>query len=1030
MRHAILFPVLLVLVASASADAANQLLLSNEGNRMHRVDIDTIGHPKQLDDVLIQNASPGEQGGPGPTAEGGRDVNGIVCGLPDGSGRFVAGEDTGQPVVRPGWGIFDADANQVGKLAATYLEDASDDRVGEPFGCAFDSQGRLFTTVIGTQAFGSDNGQLILWFPPYDVFPGAPGTYPNGEVSTNFCKIDVTIPTASGLLIDDNDHVFVTSPAGLQVLEFSPPFPTGPDAAGGCGRTDPTGQPLADADRVDRSVFVQAFRAFSGIARAPDGNIYLSNVLGGHIEEYDDSGAFVRTIVPGSSPPPFNPQSLAVDADGSIFVSDLDLDENMEPGPDGRVWRVGFDPRGEPLAPEPVLTGLAFPDGLGVFDGDLQVDPAREWRTYAGSPARTFYNDRESILTPANAGLLRERWRFPTGAVVTGSPSVAVVDLPGEGPTQVVYFQSWDGFVYAVRLADGSEVWRFETDLQPGAGFPNAGSAHLGRRDGSDVVFIGAGETMYALDAVSGAEIWRFVAGTGCVDANGDPPGSCDYGDERNEIESSAGLAEGLLFFGMDVNDVALGKGGIYAVRVEDGGLAWFFDLQSGSTCRPDPGELVTRFDPYHGESELGLPAGFRSRPGCDFPAERIGCGDVWSSAALDEGRRQLFIASSNCDTDLDPATGEPPPPMPPNDEAILSLDLDGNLVWRWRPREVDNDDLAFGAVPNLFSIRDGETEIEVVGVGNKDGSYTVIDRDGVNERNGVAWDDPDPSGLPYWRTRVVDGGGLGGVVATAAVDPDRRRVFFGTAPGTDPTHPQRPTVHALDMDTGALVWDNGATADVDATFSPTSAIPGLVFTGATLSSRVRGFETEGDTGARVLRTSRLVVPSIGFGDAVASGAVVINGTLLVGVGIGFRGAVPGDPGNVVSYIPSPLVALCVPGAPGCPLPRWWLSDLDGDRDVDADDRDRFTAAFGSARGDAAFDDLADLDRDGAITWLDYQRWLEGLRAYQVAALSACGLLGVEPAAVCGLLWAVRWRRRRRRDATRGMGGGGESCGS
>ena len=51
---------------------------------------------------------------------------------------------------------------------------------------------------------------------------------------------------------------------------------------------------------------------------------------------------------------------------------------------------------------------------------------------------------------------------------------------------------------------------------------------------------------------------------------------------------------------------------------------------------------------------------------------------------------------------------------MPPYDEALVALDFDGNPAWRWRPREVDNDDLAFGATPNLFAIRDGKKTIDV----------------------------------------------------------------------------------------------------------------------------------------------------------------------------------------------------------------------------------------------------------------------------------------------------------------------------
>jgi hypothetical protein len=53
---------------------------------------------------------------------------------------------------------------------------------------------------------------------------------------------------------------------------------------------------------------------------------------------------------------------------------------------------------------------------------------------------------------------------------------------------------------------------------------------------------------------------------------------------------------------------------------------------------------------------------------------------------------------------DIDPSTPKPGSTMPPYDEAIFALDFAGNAVWRWRPLEVDPLDLAFGAVPNLFS--------------------------------------------------------------------------------------------------------------------------------------------------------------------------------------------------------------------------------------------------------------------------------------------------------------------------------------
>src|SRR5262249_2960498 len=159
------------------------------------------------------------------------------------------------------------------------------------------------------------------------------------------------------------------------------------------------------------------------------------------------------------------------------------------------------------------------------------------------------------------------------------------------------------------------------------------------------------------------------------------------------------------------------------------------------STCTPRDGDHVHRFDGYHSADELGLPQDFfASRAGCGFDRTGTACGNVWSSATIDEQRGLIYTASSNCDTDTDPTTPPPLPPlppMPPYDEALFALHLDGTPAWVWRPREVDNDDLAFGGVPNLFEIELAGKTRQVVGVGNKDGTYYVLDRDGVNQLTG-----------------------------------------------------------------------------------------------------------------------------------------------------------------------------------------------------------------------------------------------------------------------------------------------------
>jgi outer membrane protein assembly factor BamB len=542
---------------------------------------------------------------------------------------------------------------------------------------------------------------------------------------------------------------------------------------------------------------------------------------------------------------------------------------------------------------------------------------ATNWPTYAGGPHRLFFNPAETRITAANVTGLHVKWAVRTGAVVTASPAVVTLDLPGEGPTAVAFIASWDDDLYALRVRDGTILWQFAMADQPGASFPAAASAHVETIDGRPRVFIAGGETVYSIDAVTGREVWHFDAGTGCR-----TPGGCGFGGETNEVESSPIVAGGAVLFGMDINENGIaGKGGFYAVDVHDGHLLWYFDLETGATCRTAPGDDVRRFDGYHTESDLGLPLGFlATRPGCSFDRTGEGCTGVWSSAAVDEERGLLFFATSACTESGNTR---------PYEEAIVALRFDGIPAWRWKPRPVDAQDLDFGAVPNLFSISLGGTSHQVVGEGGKDGTYYVIDRDGVNAVTGVRWDDADPSALPYWRTNVVPGEGQGGIIATAAVDEMARRVYFSTAPGDDTFNPVRPTVHALDADAGTIVWENTTEPLADASFAPTSAIPGVVFVGKDLGAVLRAY----DAGTGLGLAS---VPLPG-GFTLASAPAVVDGTVILGSGAGERSDDPTDIANITAHLPQNVTALCVAGTPGCdPAP--------------ADDCDEGGSAPGDAR--------------------------------------------------------------------------------
>lgn len=543
-----------------------------------------------------------------------------------------------------------------------------------------------------------------------------------------------------------------------------------------------------------------------------------------------------------------------------------------------------------PIARAACLLALAALAACSDAPGSGPNPPSApdEWRYLGGSLARTYYNENETEITRETAPDLVTKWRFLTGGIITAQPIVARVDLPGAPDTHLVYIASWDGNLYALRASDGSLVWSFAFKPHPGASYPAVSSAAVEDVDGRRLVFVGGGMTMYCLDAATGELVWEFDAGTGCT--------TCDSSVERNEIESSPAIYDGLVLFGMDVNDGA-GKGGFYGVDARTGYMRWFFDLASGASCRPDPGDDVTRFDGYHTAAELGLPADFFStREGCDFDRTPNTCGNVWSSATIDPERGLLYTASSNCDADADPSTPQPSPIMPPYDEAIFALDVATGLpAWVWRPREIDPEDLSFGAVPNLFEIEYGGETREVIGVGNKDGTYYVLDRDGVNEISGRI--------EPYWAKRVVQGGSIGGLIASSAVG--EGKVLFSTAVGLDLDDPQLPAAWGLDAATGDVIWSS---SEAGPSYSPTSAIPGVAFMGS-LGGTLYGYDSD----------SGEILTTLNARGPLGSAPAIVDGSLYIGSGTGERGGNPTRISYVVSLIPSPVSAFCVAGSEGCP---------------------------------------------------------------------------------------------------------------
>ncbi len=392
-----------------------------------------------------------------------------------------------------------------------------------------------------------------------------------------------------------------------------------------------------------------------------------------------------------------------------------------------------------------------------------------DWPMWGQSPERRFSSPSSCAtdLSPDSVGDLEEAWFFNTEDVVTATPAVV-------GDT--VYVGDWTGRFYALDRDDGDPRWTFDAPrherVYAGQIVSSAAVADVA---GARTVYFGAGKTLFALDGGSGEVTWRHEL---------NPDGE---DDDPTEIETSPVVVDGpdgqVVLVGYDGHNTPGVRAGVVALDAATGAVLWDFD--------PDRGRAPT------------------------------GCVDVWSSPAVDVGRGLVYFGTGNCNTSPEDWTRFT--------EALIAVHLDtGRPAWTYQPHEPNNDDLDFGATPNLFAAGGHD----LVGIGNKDGDYYAVDRDSGE----LVWQaDATEPGLNEPGSNFSTGGFIGPAAVLAVLDRPAQRgdvfeggdqvIVGGTAVGPCPC------LHGIDTATGDVAWQQDLASP---TYAATAGVRGVAFSGGT----------------------------------------------------------------------------------------------------------------------------------------------------------------------------------------------------
>ena len=509
---------------------------------------------------------------------------------------------------------------------------------------------------------------------------------------------------------------------------------------------------------------------------------------------------------------------------------------------------------GTPLGTDIAQIPLCAPD---IEYDSLAPISGQNWGL---QPTNTRFISAEAAgLTRSDLTSLKPRWTvgFPGANRARSQPTFA---------GGLILVGSHDGLVYALDEETGCQVWSYRASGEVRTGIVVGPASESD--DTTDTAYFGdVLSNVYALDARSGKELWRMRAD--------DHPNAT--------ITGTPSLHNGNLFIPVSSLEVSLAidpeyacctfRGSVLAVDAGSGEALWkTFTIQEPPTVQKQNAI---------GTDMIG-------------PSGAV----VWNSPAIDATRNQLYFGTG--ENMSSPATK--------TSDALFAVDLDtGKVNWIYQATfndawnvacdsqtpencpEENGPDFDFGGAAILVS---SQTHGDLLVSGQKSGWVHAL----------------DPStGELVWHTQVGRGGIQGGIHFGMAAAHGKVFAPVSDMPdGREYDFPDQPGMHALDVDTGEIVWSTihenkcRGREFCDPGISQVPTIIGdMVFAGG-MDGIARAYDV--DTGEILWRldttgvfTTTLGASAQGGSFGGGAGPIAFNGTLLLSSGYGIYLHMPGN---------------------------------------------------------------------------------------------------------------------------------------